>query len=223
MEFIRGKYNINEKSYIIKLINGMTYSEHNMLYTKSFDEIWIYAWCHNPLATFKHTKEYLESKQKFEFLITNNIIGVYYISSNKNHSEWGFPKGRKKIKELDIDCAIREFGEETGLNKSDIDIIENIEPFEEIFYGTNNILYKHIYFIAKINKEDSTLYINDKCLEQIREIRSIKWCSYENVLNNIKNHNIERKELFKRANILISKIEKDSIKYIEGDVSKKVK
>lgn len=224
MEFIRGKYNINETPYIIKLINCMTYTERNMLYTKSFDEIWVYAWCHNPSTTFKHTKEYIESKQKFEFLITNNIINMYYITSSVLEPEWGFPKGRKKIKELDIDCAIREFGEETGLTKNDIDVIEDIEPFEEIFFGTNNILYKHIYFVAKIIKEDSTLYINDKCLEQIREIRSLKWCSYEDVLNNIKVHNIERKELFKNVNVLIRNIEKENIKYIEEhNVSKKVK
>ena len=43
MEFIRGKYNVNEKHYIINLINCMTYTERNMLYTKTFDEIWIYA------------------------------------------------------------------------------------------------------------------------------------------------------------------------------------
>lgn len=215
MEFIRGKYNINEKHYIIKLINCMTYTERNMIYTKTFDEIWVYAWCHNPTTVFKHTKEYIESKQKFEFLLSNNIINIYYITSNILEQEWGFPKGRKKIKEQDIDCAIREFGEETGLQKNDIDI-KNIEPFEEIFFGTNNILYKHLYFIAKINKEDSTLYINNNCLEQIREIRSLKWCNYDEVLNNIKIHNTERKELFKRADLLISSLEKkENIKYIE--------
>ena len=215
MEFIRGKYNINEKHYIIKLINCMTYTERNMIYTKTFDEIWVYAWCHNPTTVFKHTKEYIESKQKFEFLLSNNIINIYYITSNILEQEWGFPKGRKKIKEQDIDCAIREFGEETGLQKNDIDI-KNIEPFEEIFFGTNNILYKHLYFIAKINKEDSTLYINNNCLEQIREIRSLKWCNYDEVINNIKIHNTERKELFKRADQLISSLEKkENIKYIE--------
>lgn len=213
MEFIRGKYNVNEKHYIINLINCMTYTERNMLYTKTFDEIWIYAWCHNPSTSFKHTKEYIESKQKFEFLIANNIINVYYITSNIATPEWGFPKGRKKIKELDIDCAIREFSEETGVTKNDINI-KDIEPFEEIFFGTNNILYKHLYFIAKINKEDSTLYINNNCLEQVREIRSLKWCSYNEVLNNIKSHNIERKELFKRANILITSMEKKKVSNI---------
>lgn len=224
MEFIRGKYNINESEYIIKLINCMTYTEKNMIYTKSFDELWIYAWCHNQSSVFKHTKEYIESKQKFDYLTSNNIINnSYYSTSNIVEQEWGFPKGRKKIKEYDIDCAIREFGEETGLKKNDIDIIKGIKPFEEIFFGTNNILYKHTYFIAKINKKDSTLYINDNCLEQVREIRSLKWCYYDEVLSNIKIHNIERIELFKNVNLLISSIEKESIKYIEEDASEKIK
>jgi len=77
--------------------------------------------------------------------------------NNYTEQEWGFPKGRKKIKESDIDCAIREFCEETQLYKDDIQIDSKIIPFQEIFFGTNNILYKHVYYIAKIVKEDAKI------------------------------------------------------------------
>ena len=33
--------------------------------------------------------------------------------------EWGFPKGRRNLKESNLDCSRREFMEETGLESTD--------------------------------------------------------------------------------------------------------
>ena len=49
--------------------------------------------------------------------------------------------------------------------KKDIIILHDYNDFEEIFFGTNNILYKHVYYIGKIEKEVN-LQIDSKCLEQ---------------------------------------------------------
>ena len=40
--------------------------------------------------------------------------------------EWGFPKGRRNLKERDRECAVREFSEETGLTAEDYIIQEKI-------------------------------------------------------------------------------------------------
>ena len=125
----------------------------------------------------------------------------------KYEQEWGFPKGRRKLKESNIDCAIREFCEETRILKKDINILNELEDFEEIFFGTNNILYKHLYYIGKINKEVN-LQIDNKCIEQYREIRALRWYDYDDVLSKIKNINIERIELFKLVDKLIKEKEK---------------
>ena len=53
-------------------------------------------------------------------------------------TEWEFPKGRRNYQEKDLDCALREFEEETGILRNNISVIENILPFEEIFIGTNH-------------------------------------------------------------------------------------
>lgn len=205
MEFVRGKYNIEDSKYIMKLIEYMTDSEKNLLLNNSFDKIWTYTWCQINYLSFKHTKEYIESKNKFEIIILNYNIKNSLITKNNNISEqeWGFPKGRKKLKENDVDCAIREFCEETQLNKDDIKIDTEIIPFQEIFFGTNNILYKHVYYIAKIINDDAEILLDNNCIEQIREIRSLKWFSEKEVLNHIKNHNIERIKIFKKANSII--------------------
>jgi len=174
----------------------------------NFDQIWNYTWCQSPHTNFKQTKEYLDSKAKFEHNISNNYLKSLLIcknmKSNDTEQEWGFPKGRKKIKEADIDCAVREFCEETQLYKDDILIDRNVIPFQEIFFGTNNVLYKHVYYIAKIIKDDAKIHIDSTCMEQVREVRALKWFTYDEVLMRIKNHNVERIKIFKKAHSVIS-------------------
>lgn len=215
MEFIRGKYDTQDIIYIKQLLTAMTITEKNMILKKNFDEIWNYVWCQSVTSVIKHTKEYVESKQKFDILLLNNTLNNIIITLLKSNSiqkceqEWGFPKGRRKLRESDIDCAVREFCEETRLQPDDINIYNKIVPFEEIFYGTNNVLYKHSYYIAKLNKLDSTLCIDPKCIDQIREVRALQWFSFEEVLLHIKSHNVERIEIFKQSYNIISDIEKN--------------
>jgi 8-oxo-dGTP pyrophosphatase MutT (NUDIX family) len=207
MEFVRGKYNQNDLNYIKQLIDYMTENEKMMILENTFDSIWNYTWCQSLQHNFKHTKEYIESKSKFEYVINNinlkNLFKSNKIKSNYLEQEWGFPKGRKKIRESDVDCAVREFCEETQLFKDDIQIIKNINPFQEIFFGTNNILYKHVYYIAKNVKEKSKIFVDNNCLEQVREVRDVKWLSYNEVLSHIKYNNTERIEIFMKVHNII--------------------
>ncbi len=208
MEFVRGKYNQNDFHYIKQLIDYMTENEKILLLENSFDTIWNYTWCQSSQNSFKHTKEYIESKSKFDYVINNinfvNILKSNNAKCNYLEQEWGFPKGRKKIRESDIDCAVREFCEETQLYSDDIQINNDICPFQEIFFGTNNILYKHVYYVAKIVKEKSKIFLDNNCLEQIREVRDIRWLSYTDVISHIKYHNIERIEIFKKVHNIIN-------------------
>lgn len=207
MEFVRGKYNADDHNYLKQLIEYMTENEKQMIMNNNFDQIWNYTWCQSPHTNFKQTKEYLDSKAKFEHNIGNNYLKSLLIcnntKSNYTEQEWGFPKGRKKIKETDIDCAVREFCEETQLYKDDILIDKSVIPFQEIFFGTNNVLYKHVYYIAKIIKNDAKIHIDSTCMEQVREVRALKWFTYDEVLMRIKNHNVERIKIFKKAHSVI--------------------
>jgi len=208
MEFVRGKYNADDQNYLKQLFEYMTENEKQMIMNNNFDQIWNYTWCQSPHNNFKQTKEYLDSKAKYEHNISNNylksLLNSKNAKSNDTEQEWGFPKGRKKIKEADIDCAVREFCEETQLYKDDISIDKNVIPFQEIFFGTNNVLYKHVYYIAKIIKNDAKIHIDSTCMEQVREVRALKWFTYKEVLMRIKNHNIERIKIFKKAHSVIS-------------------
>lgn len=211
MEFIRGKYSVSDTVYIQKLISEMTPGEKQLIVNKQFDEIWNYAWYQNNASNIKHTTEYTDSKYKFDFLINNNVINniINNISQDTDREqEWGFPKGRRKLKECDKDCAIREFCEETRLTNEDIHIIDDIIPFEEIFFGTNNILYKHTYYISKIKNHDIQIYVDHNCLEQMREVRALNWFTYEDVITRIKQYNVERHQIIKKTHEIVMEHEK---------------
>ena len=99
------------------------------------------------IASYKYYKLFNGFKLNGEHILLKNIVD----NSKTKWSlpEWGFPKGRRNYLEDDLTCAKREFEEETGFDSKDINIIENILPFEEIFTGSNFKTYKNRYYLKK--------------------------------------------------------------------------
>ena len=113
----------------------------------------------------------------------SNEINIYDILSvlhiNYNETEWGIPKGRRNLDELDIEVANREFQEETNLTENDYILIPSLSPIRENIFGTNKLKYDHIYYIA-IAKNNIQPRINRDNINQIIEIKNIKWLNKEN-------------------------------------------
>lgn len=214
MEFVRGKYDIKDIDYMRHLLSGMTIDERMLLEDNTFDNLWNYVWYQPTIP--KQTNEYTNAKLKFESLkkgIKNDLninINLKYLidTSVSLHTapEWGFPKGRRKMHEEDIRCACREFTEETGIFSNEIELESNLPSFEEIFYGTNNVLYRHVYYIAKMisNRKDEDIKVDPTNINQIREVREISWFSFEEAMIHIRDHNSERKNLFKQVHTKLS-------------------
>jgi len=214
VEFIRGKYNLENKQYLLKLFENMTIDEHHKISKSSFDVLWQEMWCKtNEEKSKNYNREFLDSKDKFNklkkgYYIKSNIITFIdfnYLINNINNkyyeTEWGFPKGRRNINENDMTCALREFKEETGLNIKYLNIFNNIKPFEEIFSGTNKKRYKHVYYIANYSKNNTL----NSWIPLCKEIKNVRWFNYDEAQEHIRNLNIERKELLRRINQLILK------------------
>lgn len=208
MEFIRGKYDLLQVDYISQLLAGMTVDERTMLMTKPFEVLWNHVWYQPSIP--KHTSEFDHAKKKFDTLregYIHDTVGLIQLSnllethpSPFQDPEWGFPKGRRKIREEDVDCAVREFCEETGFQSKDIRLISDIPPFEEIFFGTNNVLYRHIYYVARVvGDSEKHLHVDPSNLNQAREVRALQWFSANDVITHIRPHNRERKQLFEQA------------------------
>ena len=110
-------------------------------------------------------------------------------------TEWEFPKGRRNFQERDLECALREFEEETGYSRNDLCIIENLMPFEEIFVGSNHKAYKHKYFLAYMKKNT-----NNENNYQASEVSKMEWKTLEDCLDSIRPYNLEKKQLILNIN-----------------------
>jgi 8-oxo-dGTP pyrophosphatase MutT (NUDIX family) len=197
VEFIRGKYNANDDEYINRLIRGMTQKEQELLMRCTFEELWEYVWGETS-SVKSHKNDYDTSIKKYE-LIKNNLVNIIKENPSKwTEPEWGFPKGRRNPHETDINCAIREFQEETGLNRQDFTIIQNTFPISETFFGSNQIHYCHKYYIAICNK-DIEVKMNDNNPHMIREIGAIAWCSLDEAITKIRPDNVEKREILLKA------------------------
>lgn len=197
-DFIRGNYAVHNVRGILGLFNQMVKEEIELIKTKTFDELWLYFWGGEQQADYKYTSAYA----KFSQLINNsdNITQLnYYVTNAKPMyltSEWGFPKGRKKRNERDLDCAIREFCEETSISESQINILHNIQPIVEDLCGTNGVYYRHIYYIAEL-KDNLGLDLN-KIKNNISinyEIGDINFFNYNDCMDIIREYHIEKKKI----------------------------
>ena len=196
MDFMRGKYSLYNKEYLLNLVNEMTISEKSDILEKDFSTLWKQLWG-NQSGHYKGEEE--SSREKFETLHQGIVTGAeYYSLSNLVQesttewieAEWGFPKGRRNLYEKDIDCALREFKEETGYENGDI--VENIQPFEEIFMGSNHRCYKHQYYLMRMNLSSVLPTSFDKS-----EVSKIEWKTYEECISSIRPYNLEKKRVIK--------------------------
>ena len=117
--------------------------------------------------------------------------------------EWGFPKGRRNLKETNLDCAKREFQEETGISSDSYQIL-HISSLEEVFIGTNNVRYKHVYYLAVAN-DVLNLQIDPLNESQKAEVSKIGWFNYDQCIHLLRPYNTEKKAVLTDAYNVIDK------------------
>ena len=207
IDFMRGKYSINNKSYILNMLNQMTIKEKQSLLENNFSELWYHIWGKEKLSS-QYKSEEVSSQEKYN-LLKNGVyqdneklydLNSLIEESNKeekwNEPEWGFPKGRRNFQEKDFACALREFTEETGIHSNYLTNIQNILPFEEVFTGSNYKSYKHKYYVA-FCKNSNSVQMN---AYQTSEVSSMQWFSFEDCNKNIRPYNLEKKRMLSKIN-----------------------
>ena len=153
IEFVRGKYDATNIDYIVRLFNMMTFDEKKIL--RDYDSFDMIRTLIGLKREFNYRGEYDDAKTKFHILKQHPDGDLVHSLLEKSYTkwaspEWGVPKGRRNNKEFDIECAIREFAEETGIKYHNINVFRNIKPLSEIYRGINGVIYKHIYYIAEL-------------------------------------------------------------------------
>jgi hypothetical protein len=139
IDFMRGKYSVFNKDYIMNMLKQMTNREKENLKTLSFDELWYSIWGDEDISN-QYKMEEASSREKFnilrngvylksEFFTLETIIEDSHKFESWEEAEWGFPKGRRNFQEKDYECALREFTEETGFNARFLKNVKNILPY----------------------------------------------------------------------------------------------
>ena len=205
VDFMRGKYNLEDKKYILNTFEQMTIGERNKLLNSDFQSLWNYLWGIKIALQYKNEEKVSNNKfnkLKEGYKINNEFINLETIINEcKNRfvePEWGFPKGRRNFQEKDIMCALREFEEETGYNKTDVLTLNNIIPLEEIFTGSNYKSYKHKYFLGFMNNNNKP-----KSIFQTYEISKIEWVSVNIASDYLRDYNFEKKNILVELNNLL--------------------
>jgi 8-oxo-dGTP pyrophosphatase MutT (NUDIX family) len=205
VDFLRGKYSLNNILYLKNIIDEMTIYEKNKILENDFNTLWNDLWGENIGIQYRSEESISEDKfniLKKGFKCNNEIYSLKNLINNSKtnwvEAEWGFPKGRKNYQEKDLIAARREFEEETGYSKDDLKIIQNIVPFEEIFTGSNYKSYKHKYYIAKL--ENGANPVNSF---QDSEVSSLKWVTFNESYKIIRPYNLEKKEILSKTNRLL--------------------
>lgn len=216
-EFLRSKYELEDVDSIYRILKFMTKEEHNKLLTTNFETMWDELWFLDKKKIYsgRFKKEFNNSKYKFEtlkkgytttihtdlgvkskkYIKLENILNDFIVNNEPVYlePEWGFPKGKKNENELDIECAKREFFEETNIEICNLEFVNHL-PIVEKFIADNLQEYTHIYYLAKC-LSNTNLTLNRENYYQVSEISNLQWFTYEEAMNRIRYYSVEKKEV----------------------------
>lgn len=212
LSFLMGYYKKNDNSYLLYLLNNMTFAEKIDIISMQYSQMWYRVWLNNPEKFFNLTdvykntnfskhpiknrysnteihKIYYDKKSKFDSnFLSDNGAHLRALVQQSSDAEilWEMPKGGKNKTqfgksykyETDVDCAIREFYEETSISNEKYQILYNINPIIDSFID-NKTKYTMIYYIAALRNPDDlfTPHIDFRNFDQITEVEQIKWVS----------------------------------------------
>ena len=273
VEFLRGKYDVNNAEYLVELFSGMTRTEIEFITANpDFERLRRDLGMDNNWKR-SYKAEYDNSELKFNYILnlgilTNIIRAVNHIwgeefvevgnqalslvgnqahglventnlspvekfwgarlaelrtrfnpegSGGKLHAEpeWGIPKGKRQNKETDLQCAIREFQEETQLSAvgggGSLLVYKNIIPLEEVYKGGNGVEYRHIYFIAELVVPAASSNLKDslssrKQIETDEEIGAVGLFNMQEGLGQIRDYHVSKKNIIQKAFYIINSV-----------------
>jgi 8-oxo-dGTP pyrophosphatase MutT (NUDIX family) len=204
VDFVRGKYSLNDEAYIQRIIDEMTISEKANLLRLTFEQLWRLLW-----GEYTRSSQY-KNEEQISFEKYRQVIGgirtkdgrvktlhqfIEDSTTNWTETEWGFPKGRRNYNEKDLPCALRECLEETGYDIGNDNVIQNIAPFEEIFMGSDMKCYKQKYFLAMVDLDK----------KPIMEVGLMKWMSFDECIKTIRPYNLEKIGIVRKINNILSR------------------
>jgi 8-oxo-dGTP pyrophosphatase MutT (NUDIX family) len=182
----------------------MTDNEKGKILSESFLELWQGLWIDVNNIKQKFKDEYIKSEKKYLFLKEGGKINEFYDKTKGSFSEteWEFPKGRRNDHEKNIECAIREIKEETGLvSNKDYIIYNNVYPLVDSYKSFNQVNYKHVFYIGRIiNKEIlHSIKVDKGNIHQIKEINDLSFLTKDECIEQIRDYDNNKVDLIKQV------------------------
>lgn len=222
IEFLMGKYDLNNVEYILSLLSEITENEKRILLSGTpFLQLWKKLWNISPSSEISnYVTEYDNAKNKYEQIVTGyqsrlNGKNIYVrlhslLDTTFQHMRepiWGFPKGKRNSREeSDINCALREFHEETNIELADIRILP-INPIQEYYKASNKKFYCNIYYIAEyIGNPGRELTISETNVHQSQEIGGLQWVSWYDSYHLIQNNYLFRKNILYQLEFILKNL-----------------
>lgn len=151
IEFIRGTWEtIDEVKNYFSLMSN---EERCRLQNHTFDKLWDDFWIRRHSGVNDHTLTRSRNKYAQIEPYINDIIKE--TRGLGDEAPWGFPKGRKNSGENPVMCAVREFEEETHINRDTLHVWDT--PLTENFIGSDGRSYATVYYIAEYKPLDAPL------------------------------------------------------------------
>lgn len=210
-EFVRGKYDINDTCYIQKLFDRMTLSEKRTIQETDFKTLF-----YSVVPKSTHKQIYFECSIKFHVVkngffhekqgcFFNISLFVRRSTTKYEFAEWYFPKGRKQKNETDLQCAHREFKEETGITLPEYSKIPRYSPcalFAETHIAINKKTYMTQFYLVKYAENtESTSFAAISA-----EIKRVQWVPFSKIATYFRDYEREKIHLLEKIHKHISKV-----------------
>lgn len=189
-KFVTGKYNRDNNAHLIKLFNNMTYHEKMDILSMRFEYMWYRIYHNNPEPLMltdtpqENFNHYLKSKDRFmRTFCADKGKRLRMLIANTTNADplWEIPKGRKFGTETNLEAAIREFAEETGVKQNKYRLLLNIKPYVETYIDFG-VIYQNVYYFAEtLYHFEPQLRFTDSNITS--EVSAIQWCSMTDIRN----------------------------------------
>lgn len=200
VQFVRGKYCEQDTEYIQKLFDEMSLEEKQLVGSMDFKLLWWKLWSSN--IAKNRQQDYATALSKFQRVDIQKYI--QQSTSSWQETEWGFPKGRRDMKETNMEAARREFFEETNIDPSMLQLV-CVQPFVELYRGSDNIFYKHIYFLHQLH-DGCSLEPRLTNSFQLSEVSDIGFYPIEACVKKIRDYHQSKKQVLATVDEYVERI-----------------
>jgi 8-oxo-dGTP pyrophosphatase MutT (NUDIX family) len=193
--FVFGYYKKYNGKYLKYLFDNMTFGEKIDILSMKFSSMWYRLWFCDPEKQYSlkttygdHASNnlncYFRKKAKFDTVfIRDQGSRLKRLINNSSNATvpWEIPKGGISACETELDCAMREFTEETGVRPDKYTIIWNIPPVT-VSHKDNNVVYRSVYYVAFLNKNVTwDPKVSFKTTNQLTEVEEVHWVSLQEI------------------------------------------